>query len=70
MHTPADPQLITYREALARLGFSRRTLFDRIKETGIVVYVDGVNRRQRLLDVRDLPKLTEAQNRRLATRNP
>lgn len=55
-----DGQLIPYPEALDRSGLSRRTLYDRLKETGITVYQNPRDRRLRLIDVRDLPRLTEA----------
>ena len=64
MQITNDQRLITYGEALARLGFSKRTLFDRIKESGIVVYVDGTNRCRRLIAEQDLWKLNETKPRR------
>lgn len=64
MATATEPQLITYGEALARLGFSKRTLFDRIKDERLTVYIDGVDRRRRLLDKRDVEKLAEVRPRR------
>lgn len=63
MATATEPQLITYDEALARLGCSKRTLFNRIKDERITVYVDGINRRRRLLDERDVDKLAEVRPR-------
>ena len=63
MVTATEPQLITYDEALARLGFSKRTLFNQIKDERITVYVDGINRRRRLLDIRDINKLAEVKPR-------
>lgn len=54
----AQSELIPYNEAIRISGLSRRTWYERIKEAGIVVYQDGRDRRQRLIDVRDLPKLT------------
>lgn len=54
----AQSELIPYNEAIRISSLSRRTWYERIKEAGIVVYQDGRDRRQRLIDVRDLPKLT------------
>lgn len=51
--------LIPYAEVEARIGIARRTLQDRIASEGITVYIDGRDRRRRLIDVRDLPKLME-----------
>lgn len=51
-------ELIPYRVAIARSGLSRRQWFDRVREAGVVVYVDGVDRRHRLIAESDIPKLT------------
>ncbi len=58
METP-QRQLITYREAAQRAGLTERTMKDRLRESGIPRYKDGVDRRYRLLDVDDLPRLIE-----------
>ncbi len=56
-----DAQLIPYAEAIRRSGLSRRTWYDRLRQTsGIRVFTDGRDRRLRLIDARDIPKLTEA----------
>lgn len=55
-----DAQLIPYSEAIKRSGLSRRTWYDRLRQTsGIRVFVDGHDRRLRLIDARDIPKLVE-----------
>lgn len=51
--------LIPYREIEALLGIARRTLQERIQAEGIQTYRDGRDRRRRLIDARDLPKLME-----------
>lgn len=59
-----EPKLISYADAQRRLGFCRRTFFNRLRERGITVYVDGTDRRHRLISVRDLEKLNETRPRR------
>jgi hypothetical protein len=55
-----DAQLIPYAEAIKRSGLSRRTWYDRLRQTsGIRVFVDGRDRRLRMIDARDLPRLTQ-----------
>jgi len=49
--------LITYRQARQALGLSPRVLNWRVARAGVQAYVDGRDRRRRLLDARDLPKL-------------
>jgi len=49
--------LITYRQARQALGLSPRVLNWRVARAGVTAYVDGRDRRRRLLDARDLPKL-------------
>lgn len=63
-----DKEFISYREVEMRLGIARRTLQERIQLEGIQTYRDGRDRRRRLIDARDLPKLMEPQpvERRLA----
>lgn len=57
----AQSELIPYAEAIKRSGLSRRTWYDRLRQTnGVRVFTDGRDRRLRLIDARDLPKLTEA----------
>lgn len=63
MATATEPELITYRQALARAGFSMRTLIDRIKDERLTVYIDGQDRRRRLLDAREVDQLIEARPR-------
>ncbi len=55
MKPPRD--LITYPVALSETGISKRALLERIAAEGVTVWVDGRDRRRRLLDRRDLPKL-------------
>lgn len=55
MRTPQD--LVDYKVALSETGISKRALLERIAAEGITVWIDGRDRRKRLLDRRDLPKL-------------
>jgi hypothetical protein len=50
--------LIRYRVVREATGLSARVLNYRVQRAGIQAYIDGTDRRQRLLDARDLPKLT------------
>ncbi len=49
--------LIRYRVVREATGLSARVLNYRVQRAGIQAYIDGTDRRQRLLDARDLPKL-------------
>ncbi len=51
--------LIRYRLVREATGLSPRVLNYRVLRAGIQAYIDGTDRRQRLLDIRDLPKLTQ-----------
>lgn len=64
MTTENEMKLIQYSEAQRRLGFCRKTFYNRLREAGIKVYVDGHDRRQRLIHIDDLPKLNETRVRR------
>jgi hypothetical protein len=55
VRTPRD--LIDYKVALTETGISKRALLERITAEGVTVWIDGRDRRRRLLDRRDLPKL-------------
>lgn len=50
-------ELITYREVIEMTGLPKRTLLDRIDRAGVTVYVDGRDRRRRLLDKREVEQL-------------
>ncbi len=50
---------VSYPEVLQQTGISKRALNVRILREGIPTYVDGRDRRRRLLDARDIPKLVE-----------
>jgi hypothetical protein len=52
--------LISIGDAARKTGIDPRTLHSRIRETGIVTYAPGYDRRRRLLRVEDLPRLAEA----------
>lgn len=54
-------QLIGYREVMALTNLPKRTLLDRIAREGITVYIDGRDRRRRLIDRRDVAKLTRVE---------
>ncbi len=51
--------LIRYRLVREVTGLSPRVLNYRVQRAGVQAYIDGHDRRQRLLDIRDLPKLTQ-----------
>ncbi len=51
--------LIRYRIVREVTGLSPRVLNYRVQRAGVQAYIDGTDRRQRLLDIRDLPKLTQ-----------
>lgn len=51
--------LIRYWVVREVTGLSARVLNYRVQRAGVQAYVDGHDRRQRLLDIRDLPKLTQ-----------
>jgi len=53
--------LIRYRLVREATGLSPRVLNYRVQRAGIQAYVDARDNRQRLLDVRDLPKLTQTE---------
>ncbi len=52
-----QPQLIGYPEVLELTGVSKRTLIDRIRAEGVRVYINGADRRRRLIDRRDVDRL-------------
>ncbi|MEJ7900498.1 MAG: hypothetical protein WKF63_01555 [Thermomicrobiales bacterium] len=51
--------LIRYRVVREVTGLSARVLNYRVQRAGVQAFIDGTDRRQRLLDIRDLPKLTQ-----------
>ncbi len=53
--------LIRYRLVREVTGLSPRVLNYRVQRAGVQAYIDGHDRRQRLLDIRDLPKLTQVE---------
>jgi hypothetical protein len=67
VRTPRD--LIDYKVALSETGISKRALLERIVAEGVTVWIDGRDRRKRLLDRRDLPRLiaTRPDQRRTET---
>ncbi len=52
-------ELLSLSEAAARVGLNRRTLNNRVQQTGTTIYISGRDRRLRLIAERDLPRLTE-----------
>ena len=50
--------LIGMKEVMAAVPYSRKTLIERIRDEGIVVYIDGGDKRRRLIRRADLPRLT------------
>ncbi len=53
-----EGNLIRYRVVRQVTGLSARVLNYRVQRAGVQAFVDGTDRRQRLLDIRDVPKLT------------
>jgi hypothetical protein len=53
-----ESNLIRYRVVRQVTGLSARVLNYRVQRAGVQAFVDGTDRRQRLIDARDLPKLT------------
>jgi len=49
--------LIRYRVVREVTGLSARVLNYRVQRAGVQAFIDGTDRRQRLLDARDLPRL-------------
>ncbi len=54
--------LIRYRVVREVTGLSARVLNYRVRRAGVQAYIDGSDRRQRLLDVHDLPKLIQIEH--------
>lgn len=52
-----NTSLIGFKQARQALGLSPRVLNWRVNRAGIQVFIDGRDRRRRLLDARDLPRL-------------
>ncbi len=50
---------VPYAEVVEQTGISKRALNVRILREGIPTYVDGRDRRRRLLDARDIERLTQ-----------
>jgi len=67
MRTPQD--LVGYEVVLSETGISKPRVLERIAEEGIRVYVDGKDRRRRLISARDIPRLiaTRPDERRAET---
>ncbi len=49
--------LLRFREVRAITGLRPYTLTRHLERAGIAYFVDGHDRRQRMIDVRDLPRL-------------
>lgn len=54
-----EQTFLPYTEVMARTGLSKRTINERVLSEGITTYIDGRDRRRRLIAVNDLPKLIE-----------
>lgn len=52
------PDLIGMEEVMEAVTYSRKTLIERIRNEGITVWIDGRDRRRRMIQRCDLPKLT------------
>jgi hypothetical protein len=58
--TPMDANtetLLRFREVRAITGLRPHTLTRRLQRAGVSYFVDGHDRRMRMIDVRDLPRL-------------
>ena len=58
--TPMDANtetLLRFRDMRAITGLRPHTLTRRLQRAGVDYFVDGTDRRQRMIDVRDLPRL-------------
>lgn len=53
--TTSNP--IRFREVRALTGWAPHTVTRRLQRAGIQHYTDGMDRRQRVIDARDLPRL-------------
>ena len=62
-------QMITYPEAMKLTGLPARTFYRRIASVKLPVYMDGKDRRKRLLDRRDVAKLIRVQEVERSTEN-
>lgn len=51
--------LIRFREVRLATGLKPHTLTRRLQRTGVQYFVDAHDKRQRMIDVRDLPRLTQ-----------
>lgn len=56
-----EQTFLPYTEVIARTGLSKRTINERVLSEGITTWVDGHDRRRRLIDEQDVPKLIETQ---------
>jgi len=58
--TPMDANtetLLRFREVRAITGLRPHTLTRRLRRAGVSYFIDGFDKRQRMIDVRDLPRL-------------
>ncbi len=53
--------LIRFRAVRQATGLKPHTLTRRLQRAGVEYFVDGKDRRQRMIDVRDLPRLTQVE---------
>jgi hypothetical protein len=57
----AEPELITFGEAMGRLGVSKHTLARLVRDRGMKVYANPLDRREKLLDVAEVERARRPQ---------
>ncbi len=53
--------LVRFADVRKATGLLPHTLTRRIQRAGVQAFVDGRDKRQRMIDVRDLPRLTQVE---------
>ncbi len=56
-----EPELITFGEAMRRLGVSKNTLARLVRDGGLVVYRNPLDRREKLLQAAAIDRLRRPQ---------
>ena len=57
----ADSEKITFGEAMRRLGVSKHTIGRVVKEHGLRIYINPLDKREKLLDATEVEKLRRPQ---------
>ncbi len=53
--------LVRFSDVRKATGLQPHTLTRRLQRAGVQYFVDGFDKRQRMIDIRDLPKLTQVE---------